>query len=96
MNISRDGAGRNSITKAARSLWLAGLLMLASVFEMVDARADLFVGTFRSPTDLNVLRYDGTTGAFKGVFGPRERRPYFSVRRRVRTGRQSLCEQFRW
>jgi streptogramin lyase len=57
------------MSKEGRSRWLGCLLMLAGILGTAQARADLFVGNFFSP-DLNVLRYDGTTGAFVGVFVP--------------------------
>jgi streptogramin lyase len=34
------------------------------------AASELFVGNFFGPTDLDVLRYDGSTGAFKDIFVP--------------------------
>jgi hypothetical protein len=60
----------SSLVKRPLFLLAASLFLCIGIVDVPSVHADLFVGNFFGPGNEDVLRYNGTTGAFVSTFVP--------------------------
>ena len=65
-------SSKNAFGLVSRPLLLvaASLFLCIGSIDVPNVHADLFVGNFFGPGNEDVLRYNGTTGAFVSTFVP--------------------------